>query len=348
MLKKKNNPVIPESDTTIGNLTGSYTTGNFTYSSSIDAISNLYAKYSYDAGLSNLPVLIIMHGFGGNTANISSTTMNRYASYKNFVVTVGMRGRDGASGSNDAGGREIYDIYDAIQYVITTFPVQTNENKINIVGYSGGGGNVYSCLCRFPDLFNVGVSFFGISDYGYTLDGWYYQPADISSMVGGTPAAVPNNYRARHSVEAINNFKNYLYMFHSPLDADVNVKHSQRIDTAYTGINKFYYEDQIYSHGYPENDADLVAAESIFKNRLLITNNTAITNIGTYRVIGWIKTKQFEVRLGTLNNHVVDLSYNITNKTFIVTPLTGSQSVSITYNSVTQTQTINSQTTFQF
>src|SRR5687768_8549622 len=95
--------------------TGVYTEEEFTYDSSIDdAIDNLGGKYAFDDGIAShgpLPVLLVMHGYGGSVAEITEATLRRYASYGFLAVAVGKRG------SRDASGREAQDILDALAAV---------------------------------------------------------------------------------------------------------------------------------------------------------------------------------------------------------------------------------------
>ena len=155
---------------------GSYTHGEFTYSSSIDAITNLYAKYAYDVGFDNLPIRVLMHGFSQDTTAIDANEMETIAGLSRcFVLVVGMRGRDGADGSLDKSGRELYDIYDAIQYIITNFASRINPENIIISGYSGGGGNTLGYCCKFPDHHVMAVDYAGISDYTYGPNSWLVQ-----------------------------------------------------------------------------------------------------------------------------------------------------------------------------
>ncbi len=95
-----------------------------------------------------------------------------------------MRGRDGSDGMRDSGGLEIYDIYDAVEHVksMPLFADKINPENVHISGYSGGGGNVMSALTKFPDYFNLGASFFGMSDYGFDpVNGWYQNGANVGA-----------------------------------------------------------------------------------------------------------------------------------------------------------------------
>lgn len=104
-------------------------------------ITNLYVRYAYPSSGSNWPLAILMHSFSnGAAADFPDATMARIARFGIFAVAVGMRGRDSASGSQDASGREIYDIYDVLSYIRTNFASKVDPDYAAIVGYSGGGG----------------------------------------------------------------------------------------------------------------------------------------------------------------------------------------------------------------
>lgn len=121
----------------------SVTTGSRTYASSIDAgIANLASQYSYDPGFTKgLPILVLMHGYAETISALAKGTRERFAGRGFFVVVPGMRGRDGASGSRDASGREVQDIIDAVEDIRTGFASIVDPERVVIAGYSGGGGN---------------------------------------------------------------------------------------------------------------------------------------------------------------------------------------------------------------
>jgi dienelactone hydrolase len=136
-------------------------------------ITNLYAQWQYPDVGTDFPICVLMHGFGGSANDFDAATMKQIAQYGLFALTVGMRGRNGASGSQDASGLEIYDIYDALVYVRANFASKVSSSHAGIVGYSGGGGNALAAACKFPDTWTMVVSHFGMSDYGRANpDGW--------------------------------------------------------------------------------------------------------------------------------------------------------------------------------
>lgn len=171
-----------------------------TYMSSISTDANgpldLKATVTYPTNLAagaNAPIAVVMHGYSPATGNIAEylPRATQLSSRGYVAIVVAMRGRDGSDGRRDSGGLEIYDIYDAVEYVKADpfFAGKIDPNNLYISGYSGGGGNVMSALTKFPDYFNLGASFFGMSDYGWDQQyGWYQNGANV----GGTRTPILN------------------------------------------------------------------------------------------------------------------------------------------------------------
>lgn len=321
-------------------------------------ITNLAIRYSYAENVSDLPIVLLVHGWSGNADDFGNATLQRIAARKLFVASVGMRGRNGASGQADASGREIHDIYDALTWIRATFP-QVSREYASVVGYSGGGGNALAAACKFPDAWCQVVSHFGMSDYGYNNpDGWYYNggnyAAEIANVMGGTPAQIPNNYRARNAVEAITNYSGgHLYLFHDSGDGSVPVVHSQRIASAMSSAGMSNYAANLsgpadsirWLHGYPTSSPlwrseDTWARDAAGKVHPAWTIPTS----GTVRVIGYIVTKRFSIWLGNGQSHVASVVYNTSSRQYTVTPLTGTVVVTITQGGQSATQTISSET----
>ena len=148
---------------------------------------------------------------------------------RGFVsIVVAMRGRDGSEGTRDSGGLEIYDIFDAVEHIKAEplFAGKLDPTNLHISGYSGGGGNVMSALTKFPDYFNLGAAFFGMSDYGYDPQyGWYTDganvggnrtpilDADVGNPTLGDPL-VTDKYHARASnLASLNNPYSEIHLF---------------------------------------------------------------------------------------------------------------------------------------
>jgi len=191
-----------------------------TYPSSItnDLIGplDLNAELNYDPAVMDAPIVVVMHGFSfldGHFDNVRGNAQHlRDAGF--FAISVAMRQRELSDGVRDSGGVEIYDIYDAVEYVKENCSDLVDPDNVHITGYSGGGGNVMSALTKFPDYFRAGSSFFGMSDYGFDPQTrWYDHGAgdrhtDILDIDVGVPDAtdlIIDKYSARASNRASKN-----------------------------------------------------------------------------------------------------------------------------------------------
>ena len=307
--------------------------GTFTLNSSLDFASNLLSKYCYDDSNTDMPIIVLMHGFRGSIDNISSGMMQRIANEGFFVLAAGMRGRKGASGYRDASGREIYDIYDAVNYVKKHFPV---SDKVCISGYSGGGGNALAAATKFPDTFNVVVDHFGMSDYGYDQTyGWYYtNPSyqnDIVNFIGDTPESAPEKYLSRAHIFGVNNFKGEIYVFHDSEDAAVSILQSQRLEEIQGDyINGyFFYSGPGDSVRYFHDIDTSQITEPIWLPRAQAVEPQELASTGSVRVCGYIVTKDFKIFLGNLDDRTADVTYDLNENRFVVTPLSGETLVRI-------------------
>lgn len=316
------------------------------------AITNLYSTYAYPViPSSGLPIVAVMHGYAGS-AYAPEDVLSRMARYGVFVISPGMRGRNGADGSKDASGREIYDIYDAIEYVKTNYASVVNADKVCVVGYSGGGGNALAFACKFPDAASVIVSHFGMSDYGWADvdagldDSWgWWRAGGAPETELGTPALNPNKYRARNAVEAIANFSGgHIYLYHDEDDASVIPMHSQRIATAMTGGNytanyTTAASSPRWTHGNPvvgDPGEPNIQTESTWIAAVKSSAAWTIPSSGTVTVIGYIVTKRFAIWLnknGTTpagTDAAAVVVYNTATDTYTVTPLVSGIDVAIT------------------
>lgn len=324
-------------------------------------LNDLYLRYYYPASR-NLPIIILLSGWGGDANTITEATVKRIGDLGAFVCCVGMRGRTRAGGSRDASAREIYDIYDAVTYVKENFSNYVDNDKVAVWGYSGGGGNALAACCKFPDTFSVGVSFFGISDYGRdNIDGWYYNnngtyTDQISTSIGGTPVEVPNKYYARDAVAAIANYSGgHLHLYHDEDDTIVPSVHSTRIKNTLdaAGLSNYSYnissptDTNRWTHGYPSDIVDLQIPESDLVTALSNSSAWTIPASGTVTVIGYIVTKRFTIWLNDGLDAAAMVVYNTSTHQYMVTPLTTADiTVSITEGALTAGGTISGEHTF--
>lgn len=324
------------------------------------AITNLYLQYAYPTNYTNLPVVIWMHGYTGSASVFIASAMSRLALRGLFVAAVGMRGRDGASGSQDNSRREIYDIYDAWAYIQANFASQIDANYLCVCGYSGGGGNALNFACKFPDAANMIVSHFGMSDYG--VDPTYGWTGTNTTWIGGTYASVPENYRACNAIEAIayNYTGGQLRLYHDQSDASVPVSHSTRVGAAMLAAGQSNYiesytqsgDNPRWLHGNPvvtDVGESSIQTENFWAVAHAAKSVSAwtIPASGEVRVLGYIVTKRFTIWLGNGQSEVAHVTYDTEAGTYSVEPLTGSVDVVITQGVLTASQTISSTTVLQ-
>lgn len=184
-----------------------------TYRSSLDDTGPLYADVCFRADGAPKPLVLVMHGYSGGREAVAEDIVD-LSERGVFAVAPDMRGHGQSAGTMDSGGLEVHDIADAAFAAVRAFPGEIDASNFNVVGYSGGGGNAIAAGCRFPDLFNTCVSFFGIPDYG----GWYAdntRPDCMAVMAQqlGTPAESPARYEARNFIPAAGNARNTHWWF---------------------------------------------------------------------------------------------------------------------------------------
>ncbi|MES2088350.1 MAG: LamG-like jellyroll fold domain-containing protein [Patescibacteria group bacterium] len=219
--------IILDTTQTINFIAQFITATDITYTSTLDLLA-LKMDVSYDSTLTNAPVVIDLHGYRGPYTG--DDIIQRLAQKGVFAIKTYKRGYGGSAGTQDDSGREIYDFFDAIEYVKSHYASYIDSNNINVIGYSGGGGNTYGLLTKFPDYFRSANAFFGMSDYGHdATNGWYnnssltatYDPL-MRTYIGGTPAQVPDNYYARSSyLGAGNNPYTHIQLFYDTAEAVV-------------------------------------------------------------------------------------------------------------------------------
>ncbi len=362
--------------------TGIYTDGTFTYSSTIDSsVTGLYARHSRDNGVSaagRLPILVLMHGYAGDANSFDSSDLHRFASYGFFVLVLGLRAKNGALGATDASGREIHDILDALAVVRAdgTLGPLVDLTKTAIVGYSGGGGNALACMTKCPDYFNVAVSMFGISDYGYRPTTSWYDFGQLSlnptsksylDVDVGVRTAASDPYLARMASATLATtleYGGFVELFHDTGDTAVSVESSRQVVSelsaaGLTSLNYKYNESTVSSptrwlHGHPQDHLpQMIAAEWIFGRRCRNSPVWSMPVTGKVRVNGWFRSRgqDFDIWLGDApgpktngtggRNKVADVEYDIINGTFRITPITMAGTMYVIVRMGVATKTLN-------
>lgn len=331
----------------------------YDYQSSITEDANgpldLRAELNFNPGNSNAPIAVVMHAYSNNTGQFNSFRQNAQwlEGFGFFTIMVAMRQREGSDGVRDSGGLEIYDIYDAVEAVKADpqFVGLIDPKNVHITGYSGGGGNVMSALTKFPDYFNLGSSFFGMSDYGFDpVDGWYFDGANSGGMrtqildqdVGDPTTgdlAVIDRYHSRASnLASKNNPYSEIHLFVNESETISPLVNSQSYRDNAIASQSFPGEfDNITLHvgrpglyedfdGDGNNDrgeeqnwphssglAQQEAGEQWYRSRLLAGEipQPVLNQSDELFVAGFVKTRPFELFLGDGQNAAGELIYEL-------------------------------------
>ena len=229
---------------------------------------------------------------------------------------VDMRGRNGSSGSQDGGGREVYDIADAVAWVLANRASLVDATQIHFVGYSGGGANGLTMATRFPDLFNSIVAYFPISDYGFITNyGWWWTNGvsdknTLQTWIGGTPLTARGAYHARMTQGAVSNYsQGSLKLYHDALDGTVPVWHTEQVrdylalfDFDHVSVTITTASDTLRAlHANPDLNAQprLALFEPAYISEIHAKALPELTVPASGRLIvqGWVTTKRFELWL---------------------------------------------------
>lgn len=324
--------------------------GRLQYASTIDPhLDDLHASYVYEQPLhgldpASIPLLVLMHGFNQDAADIPEETMRDLARDGYFTVAIGMRGRDGAGGTPDVNGRELHDIIDGVDALLRKHPGVIAEDRKALIGISGGGGNALALATRAPDYFEALASISGISDYGH-----HPQASWASQMPRRQPRLVewisaksrddwfpiapvdPHPYAARDVTTAMP--KNYtgghVLIAHDEDDHVVPVGQSRRVRDAmqeaqrtnFTYVESTSGSEHRWEHSEEQTPVNIERAVDLIAPHLE-TGEWSVPPRGEALVQGFLITDRFEIWLGDGTHDVGSLKYDTDTGRYEVEPIT--------------------------
>lgn len=297
-----------------------------TYSSVVDPTkTNLKVRIYFPTGKTNLPLCSCIHGLDQIATDMSPSEdlFRRIARTGKFVAAFEMRGSAGSGGTitlpNDAGGRQKFDVRDGEDYIETLYASN--------LAYVGGvlrremytqsfGGTVAVGMARaFPDRYVNFTCYYPVVNC-LTWDTWLIANGGgarstlLRSYIGGTPAAVPDEWNVRNG-NNVNNVLSEFYFAADTADASVEVAESQNFAAALLAAGKTYtYNESTvgspyrWSHGSPDSFPDLLQLEPLWKNKVKTGSIRTMPSTGTFDVPGCLVTRSFQIMLsdGNLNN----------------------------------------------
>jgi len=316
------------------------------YRSSVEELYPLYAEIAYNPKLKNMPVIVYQHGDYPGTRLATVAGIYNLAKKGIFGISVSKRGRDGSAGKGDGWSKEIYDIYDAVEYAKNHFALYLDPDNINITGGSGGGMDTFSAIVHFPDYFRVAAPFVAPPD----LDHWFQQMeasikiieqmakniggqhagswslfSHIIEDIGGLPSQVPDKYLTKNWVlAAINNPSTLIHIFFDAEDgaspsiierSKAYLEETKKM--GYTNVNLHFSQrgDRLrFLHwGVPDN----TFVWHYFLPSIFSKSQPApvLSDAGRLVILGFVKTKKFVIWLGEGNDAVAKLDYVLSPST---------------------------------
>lgn len=294
----------------------------WSYASSVDGTAPLWADVAYAADGRPKPLVVVMHGYSGSRKNVSPDIRD-WAARGCFALAPDMRGRGQSAGRWDSGGLDVHDLVDGLLAALARYPAEIDSKNLNLIGYSGGGGNCFAAMVRFPDLFHVIAPFFGISDYGlwFQLIPQYNDTA--RQAVSGTPDELPHHYAARNACRgAGNNPGAKLHVFWDEKETTCPPVLNERFLETYraAGLTNAVAHvsrtsDAVrWLHGYRTDHPDLARADDLLAREVLApVPDLSLPPKGTLTVCGYLVTRRFQVLVEDGQKGVVKVRYDLTS-----------------------------------
>jgi pimeloyl-ACP methyl ester carboxylesterase len=237
-------------------------------------------------------------------------------------VYVDMRGRAFSDGKQDCNGYELHDVIDAVEYVKRHYAEYIlDADTVYYAGGSGGGGNGYELLNKFPDYFAAATVQCGISDYAR----WYQDDYAVGEFrdemdvwIGCSPDENPMAYQSRSGRHGVRNLHTPLFIAHGSTDSRVQICQARLYVDEAKRIGKrdlvSYYEMEgvgtrdHFGRATPEQLNEMHQREIAHRE----SHRTPITlpKQGTLWVHGYLVTKHFSVWLDSLDK-VAQLTYDL-------------------------------------
>lgn len=295
------------------------------YESTVQPGLTLYADFLPAAQPRRL--LVSTHGWHGQVKKAHSDNVATGAADADwFQIAVEMRGRGDSGGKPDCNGWELQDVVDAVHHARRAFADRIlDPHLVTLTGGSGGGGNVMGLVGKFPDFFCRARAECGIGNYGL----WYRNDHvgefrdELDVWMGVTPEQDPEAYASRSGATTAGNLCTPLLIFHGDSDRRVPVEQSRVfVDAARRagrGPLVAYYE--LKGVGHPGHYGGITPGQEEFRKKTgeaflkVDSGPVAAPPKGVWTVGGYLRTRQFEVELESVNR-VAELHVDLERNTF--------------------------------
>lgn len=274
-------------------------------------------------------LLIEMHGWHGQVKRPHSD--NLFEPHTDwFVVHPEMRGRGDSTGTPDCNGWELQDVLDAVAFARREFADRIlSPELVVLVGGSGGGGNVFALLGKYPDAFCLARSQCGISDYAlwHRQDeiGEFRDEMECQAWIGGDPDERPEAYASRGGITTVANLLTPLLVFHGEKDPRCPVTQSRRYveEARRCGKGHLVIYHEFEGVGLEGHWGGITPAQQEFRRATdeaflwQEPQPVVIPEAGRFVIAGFLKTRAFEVILDSVD-HIGEVVYDLAADRFEV------------------------------
>lgn len=289
------------------------------YPSTQDPALKLFA--AFEPAREPRPMMVYMHGWHGQIKKSHSDNVNEQAEQGWFSIRPEMRGRGDSTGRPDCNGWELQDVVDAVEFARRTFVGRIlHPELVYLRGGSGGGGNVFAQVGKFPDYFCRAHSSCGISDY----EQWYREDTmgefrdEMNPWIGCSPDENAEAYASRSGLATVQNLMIPLQVVHGETDIRVPSAHSRRFVQKAAALGKGNLVEYHELKGVgtrnhwggitPEQEKFIDDVSREFMARP--TREAFIPCRGSLAIAGYLKTRSFEVILDSIDR-VGMVSYDL-------------------------------------
>jgi dipeptidyl aminopeptidase/acylaminoacyl peptidase len=189
----------------------------------------------YDSGRRPSPLLVNPHGGPRAQSTKEFDLYTQFLVSRGFsVLQVNYRGSTGRGRTfverlyDDWGGAEQGDVATVAEHVIDDHPIGIDDDRVVVFGGSYGGYSAYWQLVQYPDLYDAGVAWIGVSDlpdmYENTMP---HFRTELLEKYLGTPEENPDLYEERSPTTHAGNLSAPLLILHGVNDRRVPVSQAR-------------------------------------------------------------------------------------------------------------------------
>jgi dipeptidyl aminopeptidase/acylaminoacyl peptidase len=206
----------------------------------------------YDSGERPSPLIVKIHGGPPAQDQRSFDLYTQFLATRGYsVLQVNYRGSTGRGVEfkralyDDWGGAEQGDIATGVEHTLESRDF-LDEDRVAVFGGSYGGYSAYWQMVQYPDLYDAGIAWIGLTDLvGMFETTMPHFRTELMEKNLGTPEDNPDLYELRSPITHVDNVSAPLCMIHGVNDRRVPISQARR------------FRDALLEHGYEEgSDGD--------------------------------------------------------------------------------------------